>query len=185
MNNCNPEQIAALMEDGGKKYKIILKSLHSAVERQIQNDRQKWAKYQDSPMYQQQWRIKRLADLEASTQRVIEADAIGFIDSGTLLAGINHGDRTVHMSGVRRRAPNTMKSYLHKIKQVPEFYTLVGHTKPGTSAHDPSHTDYIIKKHYNTILSINIDNIVSINGKPVMGTDVDAGLKALGDTAVE
>lgn len=158
------------MNPSNKPYKIILKPLADAKHR---NDPE-WEPTPPVGPGQQRQRVSQSHD----KQRVIYADLIKAIDDGTMLAGIDPG-RYQTSSSIRGsiKASRGHAKWLRDRRNNPEFYT-IGHTKPGTDPSDPSHTDYIITRHFKSILSINLDNIISINGKPVMGRVDDAGLNS-------
>lgn len=147
------------MSPSNKKYTIILKPLVDV-----------WA-------HQYPERVEEAGtDARKRQKRIIYADAVKVLDNGTMLAGIDPGNRATKSSCITSRGGH--RKYLDDHRNNPEFYTIT-HAKPDSP--DNSHTDYIITRHFKKILSINLDNVLSINGKPVMGrvdkTSLDSALE--------
>jgi hypothetical protein len=144
-------------------YRIVLKPLSDALAR-------------ENPEWEQDYDPATHAAKRQN--RIIEADAIKIIDNGSMLVGIEP-----HVSSVTRQAIKASRGHakwLRDRRNNPEFYH-IGHTAPGVKPGDPSHTDYIVTRKFRKILSINLDNVISINGKPVMGRlgDLDKGVQHL------
>jgi hypothetical protein len=165
------------MEDGGKKYKIILKPFNDdrIADKQQQLGYINKALLSNADSYSSDYinklrtRLNKLQnDIEHNPKRMIEADHIALVNDGTILVGINPGLRSSSQKSIARS------------KHMADFYK-IEHTRPGMYADDPSHTDYIVTRKFDKILSINIDNIISINGKPTAGRldDVSGGIKKL------
>jgi hypothetical protein len=109
-------------------------------------------------------------------QRVIYADFVKVIDGGTLLAGIDPTHRESEVRAITSRPRSHGKS-LQIRKNNPEFYDVKNSRVYDTN---DRHTNYIITKKFNKILSINLDNIISINGKKTSNRiDPERGLKHL------
>ena len=155
------------MNPSNKKYKIVLKPLSGI-----------WSR--NDPDWAELHRRTGPQNPAVSQNRVIYADLIKVIDDGSMLVGIDPGNSTTSRQAIHASSGHAQR--LKKRLDNPEFWT-IGHTKPGINPNDPSHTDYTITKHFNKILSINLDNIISINDKPMMGRidnfSLDAGISRL------
>lgn len=150
-----------------KPYTIILKPLAHAKRR----DDPEWQPTPPAGPGRPGRRVQQPHD----QQRVIYADAVKVIDDGSMLVGIDPGKSSVTRQAIHASGGHAWR--LAKRLRNTEFYT-IGHTPTGIDPQDPSHTDYIVTRHFKTILSINLDNVISINGKPVMGRIDDAGLNS-------
>lgn len=131
---------------------------------------------------------KKIAELEAKiaaeTQnmapRVIDADLVKIIDNASMIVGIEPGNRTTTTAAITSKTGMHAKA-LKTRKENPDFYH-IAYTAPGVRRpNDPSSSKYIITRKFKKILSINLDNVISINGKPVMGgmRDLDKGVSHL------
>lgn len=186
------------MPDQPKKYRILLKPHGNDVgdRRKLQRlhkqlrtiKRLEAAGVADHPFgksEQVENEIKQLESLIADeTQgmapRVIDADHVKIIDDASMLVGIDPGTRTTTSRAITSKTGRHAAS-LQIRKDNPDFYH-IAYTAPGVrSANDPSSSKYIITRKFKKILSVNLDNVISINGKPPMGgmRDLDKGTQHL------
>lgn len=183
------------MPDQPKKFRIVLKPLHiedpqseqEYLESRIAKLEQGGTDSATGQPLGQVERIarinqykKRLAAMASSEQRVVDADLVAYIDDGTMLAGIDPGSWSTNSQAIR--ASRGHRKALDIRLNNPQFYH-IAHTPIGVKPDDPSHTDYIITRKFKKILSINMSNIISVNGKPIMGRiesrDLDSGVQHL------
>lgn len=169
--------------DQPKKFKVLLKPILDSDRRWEIKRARRMQNYPTHPNYRAD--IKSLedaaeAEMAKMPPRVIDADMVKIIDDGSLLIGIGPGKRTSISSTITSKRKMHAKA-LRIRKENPEFYS-IGYTPPGQAdPNDPSHTDYIITRHFEKILSVNLDNVISINGKQIMGgmRTLDKGTKHL------
>lgn len=170
------------MPDQPKAYHILLRPLgDKKLRREIKLAR----RYKEHPSVH--YYRENLPELEAKLSalesqmqpRELYADMVKVIDDGSMLIGIDPGNR-VYVGSFARSGHNHAKGLRIK-RNNPEFYD-IKHTAPGVDPHDPSHTDYIITRKFKKILSVNLDNVISVNGKPVIGgmRGLDKGVQHLG-----
>jgi hypothetical protein len=167
-------------------YRIVLKPLevdHNRVSTQINKLR---STMQD-PSFQNQPQMmliyKRHLDslqkkLKTKGERVIDADFAKVIDGGTLLVGIGPASRTVFLRGfMGNRRPNSTPPKKRKERDI-EFYNLKGWNHEANGGRGA----YELERKFEKILSINVDNVISINGKPLMSRldNLDRGVQQLG-----
>lgn len=162
------------------QFRVLLKPLGDKILRREIKLAKLYAQYPQHP-----YRRDNLPELEARVAaetsqmqpRVIDADMVKVVDGGTMLIGIGPGNFTATSKSVSLSRNHNKALKLRKAN--PEFYE-IGHTPPGTNPHDPSHTDYVITRKFEKILSVNVDNVISVNGKPIVGfRGLDKGIKHL------
>lgn len=158
------------MNQQPKKFRILLKPLmpDSELRREIYLARRA-NKYPGHPYYRQDLgdlETRAAASIQGMQPRVLDVDAFKVVDDGSAIVGIGPTKRTTTM----RCLTSSNHAKALKIRtENPEFYHLA-HTNTGVDPNDPSHTDYILTRFFEKILSLNLDNIISVNGKPVMGS---------------
>jgi hypothetical protein len=167
-------------------YRIVLKPLEVDDERTTRSINQIRASlenpiYQNTPILIQTWKrqIESLQKrLQSKGERVIDADFAKIIDGGTLLVGIGPtSSKKQYLRGfMGKRTPNGTAPIQRK-KRDHEFYSLKWEhaAKDGKGA-------YELHQKFEKIMSMNLDNVVSINGKPVIGKldNLDRGIQHLG-----
>lgn len=167
-------------------YRIVLKPLkvdHDRVSARIKHMRDSMAMphYQNNPQALQnlQQQLQKFQKkLEPKSERVIDADFAKVVDGGTLLVGIGPtSSKQQFLRGfMGKRKPNTTPAVQRK-KRDHEFYDIKWDRNAlnGRGAYD-------LRQKFEKIMSINLDNVISINGKPAMGRldNLDQGVQQLG-----
>lgn len=174
------------MENQPEKFRILLKPLGDSRHALSRARRLLMMGRVHNPWFQQD--VADLAQkLEQETSgmppRVIDADFVKIIDDGTVLAGIGPtSNRKQYLKGfVGSRKPKGTPALKRK-KRDHEFYDLKWVSGyGGRPRYDgDTHGLYELQQKFEKILSINVDNVISINGKPIMNVrELDKGMTNL------
>lgn len=172
------------MPNQPKKFRVLLKPLG---DRNTRHELRRAKLRQDNEQYIANL-TKKLEQETIGQPRVIDADAVKVIDNATMLIGIGPtSSRESYIKGfMGKRKPNGTPPLKRK-KRDTEFYDLKwapGHEgRPRYEGGRPRGPTglYHIKQKFEKILSVNLDNVISVNGKPVIGgmRTIDKGMQHL------
>jgi hypothetical protein len=177
-----------LMEPAGmnqpKKFRLVLRPLSQTkdVARRVARIQQSIERAQQygQPVEELQ---QRLVGFQGG-ERVIDADFVKQVSDKVMLVGIDPGNRVGYTRGFMGSSSHATAlrggvTTMQFKKNQPEFYSISWMAQAPTQPHRTEGTYEIIRK-FETILSINMENIISINGKPVMQTtDLNKGASQL------
>jgi hypothetical protein len=168
------------MEDTSQKHIVVLKPLMNREEdgddpsqlkrKQISYD----VNYNPTSKQQVEREFAQQSPLYArGDKKTIEADYIYNIDDATMAVCIEPGNFERYVTGFRA-------NQLKKLRQQPELYDIKFLHAPNKFRKDRG--VYQVTKKFKKIMTINMANIESIDGKPIIALhDIEKGMKHIGD----